>query len=117
MATKPKRPASKRKQTASSRSKKPPTTLQIFVRRGALRRFAALKGKSADLPVVVLWDQRTGERRTMPTAVEGSRRKGERRKEEPFTWTAADFVLVEKPVTPPPAPPKRPRRSKKARGN
>jgi hypothetical protein len=70
-------------------------TLQIVVRHRALKRFASLKEKSANLPVTVLWDRRTGERRTEPGQAAGERRRAERRGEPPFTWTAADFVVVD----------------------
>jgi hypothetical protein len=79
-----------------TRSEDPP--LQIFVRRGALWRYNSLASKAAELPVAIRWDQRSGDRRTASTPVKDARRKGERRREPPFTWTAADFVLVEKPV-------------------
>jgi hypothetical protein len=69
--------------------------VRIFVRRGALRRYDALKRKSEGLPVTVLWDRRLGERRAEPAAPEGNRRRADRRQEPPFTWTAADFVLTE----------------------
>ena len=69
--------------------------LGIVVRRGALRRFDTLTRKTAELPVVVSWDRRTQNRRSgsEPAAVE--RRSDDRRKEPPFTWDAADFVVVE----------------------
>ena len=67
----------------------------IVVRRGALRRFDALTRKTAELPVVVSWDRRTQNRRSSsePAAVE--RRSDDRRKPAPFTWEAADFVVVD----------------------
>ena len=67
----------------------------IVVRRGALRRFDALTRKTAELPVVVSWDRRTQARRSSsePAAVE--RRSDDRRKAPPFTWDAADFVVVD----------------------
>jgi hypothetical protein len=69
--------------------------VDIFVRRGAVRRFDALVRKTADLAVEVAWDRRQGDRRESqePAAVES--RKSERRKKQPFTWDAADFVVVE----------------------
>src|SRR5436190_5614677 len=91
-------PAMARKPTrrASSRSKKHMTpTLQIVVRRGALRRFALLNEKRGELPVAVLWDRRAADRRTESDRPAGERRHAERRREPPFTWTAAEFVVVE----------------------
>ena len=67
---------------------------EIIVRRGALRRFDALKRKTADLPVVVTWDRRVEDRRASSTAVEGERRKSDRRAKPPFTWELSDFVVV-----------------------
>ena len=66
----------------------------IIVRRGALRRFEALVGKTADLPVVVSWDRRTEDRRTSPESATIDRRSTDRRKTPAFTWDAADFVAV-----------------------
>jgi hypothetical protein len=66
----------------------------IVVRRGALRRFDALKGKTADLPVVVSWDRRTEHRRASPESAPVERRSQDRRKTPPFTWETADFVVV-----------------------
>ena len=68
---------------------------EIIVRRGALRRFDALKRKTADLPVVVTWDRRLTDRReTSSTSVDGERRKSDRRTKPPFTWELSDFVVV-----------------------
>jgi hypothetical protein len=68
----------------------------IVVRRGALRRFDALARKTADMPVVLSWDRRTGERRTSPESPPSTDlRSGDRRKTPPFTWEMADFVVVE----------------------
>lgn len=68
------------------------SALEIIVRRGALRRFAAFKRKTSYLPVTVSWDRRVA-------APEESRPTGtpERRQQLPFTWDLADFVLVERP--------------------
>lgn len=66
----------------------------IRVKRGALRRFDQLKTKSEGLPVDVKWDRRTSERRAEPSADQADRRKKERRQDPPFTWDAADFVIV-----------------------
>jgi hypothetical protein len=69
----------------------------IIVRRGALRRFDALTRKTADLPVVLSWDRRTTDRRTSGEPAPVERRSGDRRKAPPFTWEAADFVVVDTP--------------------
>ena len=66
----------------------------IIVRRGALRRFDALARKTADLPVVVSWDRRTKQRRASDESAPVERRSSDRRKTPPFTWDAADFVVV-----------------------
>jgi hypothetical protein len=71
--------------------------IEIVVRRGALRRFDALKTRTDELPVVVTWDRRTDERRDEGAAagVKRDRRHMERRQKPPFTWDLADFVVVE----------------------
>jgi len=69
--------------------------IRIIVRRGASRRFDALARKTADLPVVVSWDRRTEDRRASPESVPVERRSSDRRKTPPFTWDAADFVVVD----------------------
>ena len=74
---------------------KPP--IQIVVRVGALKRFDAFKRKTADLPVVVSWDRRKGERRTKGSEVARNRRQTDRRGRPPSTWELADFVVVERP--------------------
>jgi hypothetical protein len=66
----------------------------LVVRRGALRRFDALKRKSAELPVNVLWDNRTNDRRKAAVPVPTDRRRSDRRQPPPFTWDTADFVVV-----------------------
>jgi hypothetical protein len=72
------------------------TPIDIVVRRGALRRFDKLKEKAAGLPVRLSWDRRVGNRRAAATAspVTSDRRRTDRRKSPPFTWDAADFVVV-----------------------
>ena len=71
--------------------------LVFVVRRGALRRFHRLKQAATDLPVDVIWDRRTPQH----TAADGPHQTRhtltERRKQPSFTWTAADFVVVEDP--------------------
>lgn len=66
----------------------------IRVKRGALRRFDQLKTKSEGLPVDVKWDRRTSERRAESSAEGPDRRRKERRQPPPFTWDAAEFVVV-----------------------
>ena len=69
--------------------------LRIFVRRGALRRFARLTRDSRMLPVDIEWDRRQEERREEPKAPSAERRKTNRRRRPPFTWEMADFVVTE----------------------
>jgi len=79
--------------------RKKPGAIEIVVRRGAMRRFDALKTRTSDLPVVVTWDRRTDPRRDAAAAsaatVRRDRRESERRRKPPFTWDLADFVVVE----------------------
>ena len=75
--------------------------VKIVVRRGAARRFDALKGKTSELPVVITWDRRATERRASLKAsmqVPRDRRATDRRQDPPFTWELADFVVVTPPV-------------------
>jgi hypothetical protein len=67
----------------------------IVVKRGALRRFDALTRKTAELPVEIRWDRRTQDRRGSDETASVERRSGDRRKEPPFTWQVADFVVVD----------------------
>ena len=62
-----------------------------------MRRFDALKTRTSELPVVVTWDRRTDQRRaaSASTGVKRERRQDERRRNPPFTWDLADFVVVE----------------------
>ena len=69
--------------------------IAIVVRRGALRRFDALTRKTAELPVDVTWDRRVDQRRATDETSSVERRSGDRRKEPPFTWQVADFVVVD----------------------
>jgi hypothetical protein len=91
-----------------------PPTVELIVRRGALRRFDKLKRATADLnlPVKLSWDRRLGERRTSASDVGSERRRSDRRKEPPFTWGTADFIVIENPSEqdPPPAKAKSKRR-------
>jgi len=82
----------------------PMTKLRIFVRRGALRRFHRLTRDAEGLPVTVEWDRREGERRAdaaapapAPAAETTDQRRADRRSEPPFTWKAAEFVVVNDP--------------------
>ena len=71
------------------------SSLRIYVRRGAIRRFDKLKRDAAELPVVIEWDRRAGDRRSVKAEGMPDRRaNSERRHEPPFTWKTADFVLV-----------------------
>ena len=76
-------------------TKKSPDAVEILVRRGALRRFDALKGRTSELPVVVSWDRRKGDRRTSSNEVSSNRRQTDRRQKPPFTWDLADFVVAD----------------------
>jgi hypothetical protein len=86
-----------RRRTAPRKKQEP---IEIVVRRGAMRRFDALKTRTSDLPVVVTWDRRTDDRRDDDAAgANRNGRHGDRRRKPPFTWDLADFVVVE-PVKP-----------------
>ncbi len=91
----PKPPSSARRAAPSRKKAKGP--IEIVVRRGALRRFDKLKTKTGELPVVVLWDRRADDRRgdKADKKLKPERRYAERRREPPFTWDLADFVVVE----------------------
>jgi hypothetical protein len=69
--------------------------INIVVRRGALRRFDSLTRKTAELPVQITWDRRTGQRRTSDGTAGVDRRSADRRREPPYTWQVADFVVVD----------------------
>jgi hypothetical protein len=74
---------------------RPDVSVELVVRRGALRRFHKLKEKAADLPVNVTWDRREGERRTESNhKATPDQRKADRRQKPPFTWDMSDFVVV-----------------------
>ncbi len=79
-------------------------TVELVVKRGALRRFHKLKQRSADLPVTVSWDRRQADRRatssditTQNGRLSNERRTNERRREPPYTWEFGDFLVVERP--------------------
>jgi len=91
-------PRKNTKTTEKQRSVEPAARkpVGIVVRRGALRRFEGFTQKTAGLPVVVSWDRRQGDRRASSRPVEGAdQRKTERREKPPFTWEAADFVVLD----------------------
>jgi hypothetical protein len=67
----------------------------MVVRRGAIRRFDALKQQTAELPVVVTWDRRQRDRRNVSGDIARDRRRTERRQQPSFTWDLADFVVVD----------------------
>ena len=69
--------------------------LKLVVRRGALRRFDSLVRKTAELPVEITWDRRVEQRRASDEAPNVERRENDRRREPPFTWQAADFVVTD----------------------
>jgi hypothetical protein len=96
--------------TSMVRKRKTPS-IQIVVRRGALRRFASLNEKRGELPVALLWDRRLNDRRTDAGESTGERRVRERRREPPFTWTTAEFLVIETP-----AEPEKPAKKPAARG-
>jgi len=91
----PPKTATARRSTAPGKKKK--GAIEIVVRRGALRRFDALKTKTGELPVVLTWDRRTDDRRDGGAAArtKAERRYEDRRRTPPFTWDLADFVVVE----------------------
>jgi hypothetical protein len=67
----------------------------LVVRRGALRRYDALKRKASDLQQVeVIWDRREQSRRRAASAPEAERRVADRRQPSSFTWKTADFVVA-----------------------
>jgi hypothetical protein len=69
--------------------------LRIFVKRGAHRRFNRLQLDAERLQVSVEWDRRQGERRKAEGPAPDEKRKTDRRGEPPFTWDAAEFVVVD----------------------
>jgi len=78
-------------------AKKDAPVVEIVVRRGAARRFDALKKQTSELPVVVSWDRRAEDRRESSNPlmqVPRDRRAADRRQNPPFTWQLADFVVV-----------------------
>ena len=80
--------------TGRALPKEPSPITELVVRRGALRRFDALKRETAGLPVNVTWDRRKDDRRSSSDEVPGERRKTDRRQKPSFTWDLAEFVVV-----------------------
>jgi hypothetical protein len=77
-------------------ARKPSTApIELIVRRGALWRFDKLTQATKALPVKVIWDRRTAASSTAKPNGEREAGRPERRRQTPFTWTAADFVVVE----------------------
>ena len=70
-------------------------SVRIFVKRGALWRFHRLTRDSHTLPISVEWDRRVDDRRAASTPVDTDQRKQDRRGAAPFTWDAAQFVVVD----------------------
>ena len=104
----PSKASAGRRRVAAGKKQQEP--IEIVVRRGAIRRFDALKTRTSEMPVVVTWDRRSGERRDGDTTTDTERdRATERRRKPPFTWDLADFVVVE------PAKPRKASRKKTTR--
>jgi hypothetical protein len=70
--------------------------VELIVRRGALRRFDKLKQATAELPVKLTWDRRLSDGRSAASPLPPGH--AERRADPPFTWDAADFLVVGKPA-------------------
>jgi hypothetical protein len=66
----------------------------LVVKRGAQRRFEALKRQTSDLQVEVIWDRRSRSRRSARSTPATERRSSERRQPQSFTWNAADFTVA-----------------------
>jgi hypothetical protein len=66
----------------------------LVVKRGASRRYDALKQQTSQMQVEVIWDRRAKARRVAATAATPERRTSDRRTRKPFTWQAADFVVA-----------------------
>lgn len=69
--------------------------LRIFVKRGAIWRFNRLARDAEELEVSVEWDRRQADRRAAGNVVSRDQRREERRGAAPYTWDAAEFVIVE----------------------
>ena len=67
----------------------------LVVKRGALRRYDALRRKTANLNVEVIWDRREGARRQEDRPTDANRRRGDRRgTEDSLMWSEADFTVA-----------------------
>ena len=66
----------------------------LVVRRGADRRYEALKNQAAKLDVKIVWDRREGSRRRRTDTPMPDRRRGERRQPASTTWDLADFCVA-----------------------
>lgn len=66
----------------------------LIVRRGAHRRFAALKTKSAHLDVKVIWDRREQTRRQAIGVMQQEQRATDRRSPDSASWQLADFTVA-----------------------
>jgi len=65
----------------------------LVVRRGARRRFAALKKKTAHLDVEVIWDRRERKRRQSIGVMQREQRASDRRAQCSVSWQLADFAV------------------------
>ena len=65
----------------------------LIVRKGAQQRFDALRQKTAQLQVKVVWDRRERARRVQEASAPQERRRSDRRTNEPYTWETADFLV------------------------
>jgi hypothetical protein len=72
--------------------------IELIVRRGALRRFDKLKQATAELPVKLTWDRRVNDARGPLKPGQRDAGYAERRGAPPYTWDAADFLVVGKPA-------------------
>lgn len=72
-------------------------SILLVVKRGALRRFDALRRQTSKMQVQVIWDRRSRARRVSDTASTPERRAGDRRQGDAYTWQAADFVVAVPP--------------------
>lgn len=71
--------------------------IELIVRRGALRRFDKLKQATSELPVKLTWDRRVDDGRGPVKPGQRDPGYAERRGAPPYTWDAADFLVVGKP--------------------
>ena len=65
----------------------------LIVRRGARRRFAALKRKTSHLDVKVIWDRRARTRRQAAGDMQREQRTCDRRSRSSPSWQLADFAV------------------------